>query len=132
MAANSEITVGTVIAETYEVTQLIGQGGMGSVFAAAHKRLPGKKVAIKVLHAGVVDDEAFARFRREAEIASRIGHPNIVEVLDFNTLPSGTPYLFLEFPDGESLAKRLKQRGKLPLPAVLDIVRQVGSALHAS
>ena len=55
------------------------------------------------------DSEGFARFKREAEIASKIGHPNIVEVLDFNTLPSGTPYLVMEFLEGESLAKRLKR-----------------------
>src|SRR5581483_2240139 len=122
----SEIGVGTVVAETYEVTHLLGQGGMGAVWAAKHRRLPGKRVAVKVLHGGqAIDQEAFARFRREAEIASRIGHPNIVEVLDFNTLPSGTPYLILEYLEGESLASRLK-RGALAL------VRQVGSALFAA
>jgi serine/threonine-protein kinase len=130
-AAPSEIAVGTVIADTYEVTGLLGHGGMGAVWAAQHRRLPGKRVAVKVLLGATTDAESLARFRREAEIASRIGHPNIIEVLDFHTLPSGTPYMILEFLDGESLASRLR-RGPLPLEAALEIARQVGSALHAA
>jgi serine/threonine-protein kinase len=126
------IDVGTVIDGTYEVTGLIGRGGMGAVWAARHLRLPGKQVAIKVLlGGGAVDDAAYARFRREAEIASRLGHPNIVAVYDFNQLPSGEPYLVLEFLDGESLAARLK-RGPLAPEAALAVARQIGSALHAA
>ena len=120
------------IGETYEVTELLGQGGMGAVWAAQHLRLPGKRVAIKVLlGAAASDRESLARFRREAEIASRIGHPNIVEVLDFNTLPSGTPYLVLEYLDGESLAQRLGA-GRSRSRRRCAIARQIGSALHAA
>ncbi|MGZ3428579.1 MAG: serine/threonine-protein kinase, partial [Polyangia bacterium] len=132
MSEPSEIGVGTVLGETYEITDLLGQGGMGAVWAAKHLRLPGKRVAIKVLHGLAANDrESYARFRREAEIASRIGHPNIVTVHDFNVLPSGTPYLVLEYLEGEDLSQRL-QRGKLPLPTALGIARQIGSALHAA
>ncbi len=132
MAEASEIGVGTVLGETYDITELLGQGGMGAVWAAKHLRLPGKRVAVKVLHGVAANDrESYARFRREAEIASRIGHPNIVTVHDFNVLASGTPYLVLEFLDGEDLAHRLA-RGKLPLEAALGIARQIGSALHAA
>jgi eukaryotic-like serine/threonine-protein kinase len=130
----SEIGVGTVLGDTYEVLELIGQGGMGQVWSAQHKRLP-KKLAVKVLlniDAGALQDsEGYARFRREAEIASRIGHPNIVEVVDWNTLPSGTPYLVMEYLEGESLARRLK-RGAISLAETLGLVRQIGSALHAA
>lgn len=125
------LDVGSVIAETYTIEGLIGRGGMGAVFLASHVRLPGKKVAIKVLHADVADAESLARFRREAEIASRLGHPNIVEVHDWNQLPDGTPYLVLEFLAGESLAERLG-RGPLSLEEVVPIIRQVGSALAAA
>jgi serine/threonine-protein kinase len=132
MEPTSEIQVGTVLAETYEITQLLGQGGMGAVYAAKHLRLPGKRVAIKVLLGlAATDREAYARFRREAEIASRIGHPNIVTVHDFNVLPSGTPYLVLEFLDGEDLAHRL-ERGALPIEQAMAIARQIGSALQAA
>ena len=129
--ATGGIGVGTVVADSYEVTGLLGRGGMGAVWVAQHRRLPGKRVAIKVLLAGGADPQALARFQREAEIASRIGHPNIVDVLDFNTLADGTPYQVLEFLDGESLGARLK-RGALPLATVIDLTRQMGSALLAA
>jgi serine/threonine protein kinase len=130
-AGRSQVDVGAVIAGTYTIERLLGRGGMGAVFLASHARLPGKKVAIKVLHPDVADSESLARFRREAEIASRLGHANIVEVHDWNTLPDGTPYLVLEFLEGESLAQRLA-RGPMPLVETLQIVRQVGSALSAA
>jgi serine/threonine-protein kinase len=123
--------VGSVIADTYTIETLIGRGGMGAVFLASHLRLPGKQVAIKILHAEMSGDEVLARFRREAEIASRLGHPNIVQVHDFNVMPDGTPYLVLEYLRGESLAQRLR-RGPVPLDQALSIVRQVGSALAAA
>ncbi len=132
-APANEVDVGTVLGDTYEITKLIGRGGMGAVYAARHLRLPGKRVAVKVLLGGAASDrEAFARFRREAEIASQIGHPNIIEVHDFNTLASGTPYLVLEFLDGEDLATRLARGGRMSLEQTLAVVRQIGSALHAA
>ena len=131
-ASFNEIAIGAVLGETYEVSRLLGEGGMGAVWEARHLRLPGKRFAIKVLHTSAsADREAYARFRREAEIASRIGHPNIIEVLDWNTLPSGTPYLVLEFLDGEDLAQRLAA-GALPIEQALSITRQIGAALKAA
>ena len=122
---------GIVVAETYEITRLLGQGGMGAVWEAKHLRLPGKRVVVKVLLFGATDATVLARFRREAEIGSRLGHPNIVQVIDFNTLPDGTPYIVLELLQGESLASRLL-RGPLLLEQVTSIVTQVGSALAAA
>ena len=77
---------------------------MGAVWEAKHLRLPDKRVVVKVLLFGTTDAVTLARFRREAEIASRLGHPNIVQVLDFNTLPDGAPFIVLELLQGESLA----------------------------
>ena len=104
---------------------------MGAVWGARHLRLPGKRVAIKVLLAATDDAQALARFRREAEVATRIGHAGIVEVLDFNQLPDGTPYQVLEYLAGESLGARLA-RGPLPVDVALDYARQIGSALAAA
>jgi serine/threonine-protein kinase len=129
--ARSVVDVGSVIADTYTIEALIGRGGMGSVFLASHNRLPGKRVAIKLLHAELQDPEVIARFKREAQIASKLNHPNIVTVHDFNITPDGTPYLVLELLQGESLAQRLMQ-GALPLETVFSITRQVGSALAAA
>src|SRR5215470_15549557 len=129
--ATGDIQIGAVLSGTYQITELLGRGGMGAVWTASHLRLPGKKVAIKVLLATSQSDESYARFRREADIATRIGHPNIVEVLDWNTLPDGTPYLVLEYLAGESLGVRLLQ-GPMPLDTTIDVVRQIGSALFAA
>jgi serine/threonine protein kinase len=129
--ARAVIDVGSVIADTYKIEALIGQGGMGSVFLASHNRLPGKKVAIKLLHAELVNADVQARFKREAQIASKLGHPNIVEVHDFNVMADGTPYLVLDYLEGESLAQRLRD-GPLPLDHVISIVRQIGGALAAA
>jgi serine/threonine-protein kinase len=105
---------------------------MGEVWLAKHRRLAGKLVAVKVRRtSGQLPADALARFRHEAEIAARLEHPNIVQVLDFNALPKGEPYLVMEFLKGESLAQRLKA-GPLPLEQVLEVVRQVGAALQAA
>jgi serine/threonine protein kinase len=129
--ARSVIDVGSVIADTYKIEAMIGRGGMGAVFLASHNRLPGKKVAIKLIHAELHDEEVMARFRREAEITSRLGHPNIVAVHDFNIMPDGTPYLVLEYLEGQTLAHKIKD-GPIPIDQAMSIVRQVGSALAAA
>jgi len=129
--ARSGVDVGAVIADTYIIEALIGQGGMGSVFLASHNRLPGKRVAIKMLHVELHDDDVIARFRREATIATQLDHPNIVRVDDFNVHEDGTPYLVLEYLEGENLAQRLKQ-GPMPLEQVMSIVRMIGSAIAAA
>ena len=128
----SRVEVGALVANTYEIKRLLGRGGMGTVWEAHHARLPGKRVAIKVLHPEVARDaDSLARFRREAEIASRIGHPNIVDVHDFNELDDGTPYLILEYLEGCSLDERLRH-GPMPIAAVVSVARQVASALRAA
>lgn len=129
--ARASIDVGSVIAGTYTIEALIGRGGMGAVFLASHARLPGKKVAIKVLHAELGGDEILARFRREAQIASMLSHPNIVHIEDYNVTAGGMPYLVLEYLQGESLAQRLK-RGPLAIEQAFSVIRQVGSALAAA
>src|SRR4051794_30252691 len=84
-----------------------GAGGMGAVYEARHLRLAGRRVAVKVLLRDLARDaEVFARFRREAEIGARLGHPNIISVVDWNELPDGAPFLVMELLDGEDLAAR--------------------------
>lgn len=122
---------GVIVAETYEITRLIGRGGMGAVWEAKHLRLPGRFVAIKVLLGGSGSPEILVRFRREAEIASRLGHPNIVDAVDFNSLPDGTPYQVLERLTGENLAERLL-RGPIALAETMALVRQMASGLAAA
>ncbi|AFE06024.1 putative serine/threonine protein kinase [Corallococcus coralloides DSM 2259] len=132
-AQSEPLTTGRVLRSTYEIGTVLGKGGMGAVFLARHLRLPGKQVAIKVLHgAEALSEEVAVRFRREAEIASRLGHPNIVEVLDFDTLEDGTPFMVMEYLRGEGLSRRLRKQKQLPLDEVFSITRQMGAALQAA
>ncbi|AKQ69197.1 serine/threonine protein kinase [Myxococcus hansupus] len=105
---------------------------MGTVFLANHLRLRGRQVAIKVLrHDAGLGPEVYVRFRREAEIASKLGHPNIVEVLDFDSLEDGSPYMVMECLRGQPLSRRLR-KGPMTLEEVFSCARQMGSALQAA
>ena len=124
--------VGKTLAETYSVVRLIGKGGMGAIYEAHHTRLAGKRYAIKILSPQFAENpELLARFRREAEIASPLGHENIVEVHDFN-LAEGQAYMVMELLDGEDLAGRIRSRGPMPIDGVKRVVDQVASALDAA
>jgi serine/threonine-protein kinase len=131
MALHGELQPGTIVGGTYEIVSLLGRGGMGAVWLARHLRLRDKHVAIKVLLGTATSGEAYLRFAREAEIAARIGHPNIVDALDFHKLETGEPYIVLEYLQGETLRDRM-QRGPVPVADTFAIVRQIGSALHAA
>ncbi|MDZ4694103.1 MAG: protein kinase [Deltaproteobacteria bacterium] len=124
--------IGTTLDSLYRLDRTIGEGGMGTVYEATQLRL-NKRVAVKVMARDLsANKEALARFRREAEITSQLGHPHIVQTLDFGTASEGEPYLVMEFLDGEDLEHRLRRVGKLPLERAAKIVRQVASALAAT
>jgi serine/threonine-protein kinase len=92
-----------------------------------------KRVAIKLMSRDLAANrEALARFHREAEITSHLGHPHLVTVIDFGTAESGEPYLVMEYLEGEDLDHRLRRVGRMPIEAVVHVVRQVASALNAA
>lgn len=123
---------GSIIGGTWIIERVLGKGGMGTVWLARHQRLANKRSAIKVLHGTGLTDEAYVRFAREAEISTKIGHPNIVDVLDLAALDSGEPYIVLEFLQGEVLRDKLKRQATLTFDEVCAITRQIGSALLAA
>jgi eukaryotic-like serine/threonine-protein kinase len=93
----------------YEITSLLGQGGMGSVYVAQHSVL-GRRVAVKLLRPEyTVDENLVARFFNEARASSAIHHPGIIEVFDVGTLPDGQPYLMMELLEGVTLAGHLER-----------------------
>src|SRR5262245_53946690 len=126
--------VGSLLNGTYRLERVIAEGGMGVVYEAAHVRLP-RRFAVKVLgkpEDSRVSSTALQRFRREAEIASTLAHPHIVEVFDYQISDTGAPYLVMELLDGEDLADRLKRSGRLPIVMALRIVDEVAQALDVA
>lgn len=122
---------GTTLDEAYRLERLISEGGMGAVYEAIQLRLQ-RRVAVKIMRGGLAEDpEALARFRREVKVLSRLGHPHIVQLLDFGTTTSNQPYLVTEYLEGEDLQQRLDRVQRVPLPTALAIFRQVASALAA-
>src|SRR5215831_14376953 len=121
--------VGTVLGDAYRLTRLVGQGGMGAVYEGVQTRL-NKRIAVKVMARELAANaEALARFRREAEVTSQLGHPHIVQVFDFGTAPGGEPYLVMEFLEGEDLEARIRRAGQQSAAATNHVIRQIASAL---
>jgi serine/threonine protein kinase len=124
--------VGTTLEGAYRITRPIGQGGMSAVYEAVQLRL-NKRVAVKVMARELaLNEEALARFHREAEITSHLGHPHLVTVMDFGMAPTGQPYLVMEYLEGSDLAHRMHDVGKLTLETAVHITKQVASALAAA
>lgn len=113
----------------YQVTRVLGQGGMGVVYAAHDDRLD-RPVAIKVVRPDALADEgARERFRREARAAARVSHPNICSLYEFDEA-EGQPFLVMELLDGEPLSSRI-DRGAVPLREALAIADTMLDALAA-
>jgi serine/threonine-protein kinase len=115
----------------YVIEGELGRGGMGVVYQATHPVI-GKRVAIKVLKPSLSDNPATVeRFIQEARSVNQIGHPNIVDIFAFGTLPDGRSYLIMDLLVGESLRKRVK-RGSLPVEDAVRILDEVAGALAAA
>jgi tRNA A-37 threonylcarbamoyl transferase component Bud32 len=123
---------GLVLAERYELHELIGRGGMGEVYRG-HQLDDGSLVAVKVLHAYLADRGAMReRFRREAVLLERVSHGHTAKVRDCGATPDGQEWIAMEYLTGEDLATRLRRRGALPLQELLPIVEGIASALEAA
>jgi serine/threonine-protein kinase len=124
--------IGSVVADRYLVTDLLGEGGMGKVYLARHVRLP-QQAAIKVLRPEMVKDPAaVARFNREASNASRIDDENVARVYDFGEAAGGTVYLAMEYVAGISLRDLLERDGPMEPRRAAGIVEQIGRGLDAA
>jgi serine/threonine-protein kinase len=122
---------GTIIAGQYRIKQRMGSGASGVIYEAARVRdgLPVAVKMLRVVHAS--DTMASDRLRREAETLSLSWHPNVVERIDSGVLPDGTTYLVLELLRGDTLAGRLKARGRIPADDLYGIALQICDALGA-
>ena len=127
--ATGDALVGKILGERFQVHELIGQGGSGTIYRAEHITLR-RKVAIKVLHNELSrDDLAVERFRREATTVAEIDNEHIVEIHDFGRTPDGRLYLAMELLEGETLDSVIAREGTLSVERTADILIQVGEAM---
>ena len=124
---------GTVIGGRYRLTRLVGEGGMGVVWAAVNESF-GREVAIKVMikEVAAADPTAIDRFFTEARICGSIRHPGIVDVIDVGKTDEGAPFLVMELLDGDSLDTVFHRAGTVRpidmLPIIRDVARTLGLA----
>jgi serine/threonine-protein kinase len=120
--------IGVVVAERYRIKEPIGRGGMGVVYRVEHARI-GKLMALKLLTGELTrDPQQVARFKREAQLVSRLSHPNTVQVFDFGA-SDGLVYLAMEYLKGEDLGHLIRRIGPLGVERTLKIVIQICSSL---
>lgn len=132
LSSAADPLVGIVLDGRYRVSRILGEGGMGIVYEAFHQRLD-RKVAIKVLREDFSSRaDVVERFRREAKSASRIGHPNIVDVIDFGDTPLGSSYFVMELLEGEDLADLLSREVRLSPSRAVSIAYQCCRALASA
>ena len=123
------LNVGFRIAH-YDVTALIGEGGMGQVYQATDTKL-NRQVALKILpEAFAADPDRLARFQREAQVLASLNHPNIAQIHGIEE-QEGTRALVLELVEGPTLADRIS-KGPIPLDEALPIAKQIAEALEAA
>jgi serine/threonine-protein kinase len=120
---------GEIIAGKYRVEKVLGVGGMGVVVAAQHVRLD-EKVALKFLLPDALSNpEAVARFEREARAASKIKSEHVARVSDVGTLDNGSPYIVMEYLQGNDLADQVEKHGPMSMEQAVDFVLQASEAL---
>ena len=123
--------LGTILGGRYQLVELLGQGGMATIYRAMDTGL-GREVALKLLRPEYLRDPDFSsRFRQEAHSAASLSHPNVVTVYDYGEDPSG-PFIVMEYVDGEDLATILRRNGALPPGQAARIGASVARALQAA
>ena len=120
--------VGEVLADRYELEELVGTGGMSSVFRA-HDRLLDRKVALKILHQHYSGDHDYVeRFKHEARSVAALSHPNIVTVIDRGEHEE-RQFIVFEYVEGENLKTMIERRGPAPVPNALELGVQIARGL---
>jgi len=131
-AVNSANVIGTLVGGRYRIRRLSGEGGMGRVYEAEHIEI-GKRVALKILHPGYSQTpDLVERLRREARAASRIGHPNVVDVTDSGTTEDGSFFFVMEYLEGRELGDVVFEEKGIDVRRALGITVQICRALRAA
>jgi serine/threonine-protein kinase len=123
---------GSIIRGKYRLLAKVGQGGMGSVYKALHLAFDEMR-ALKVIAPELLTDDLFVkRFKHEAVITRKLQHPNAVRVDDIDEAEDGRPFIVMEFIEGKSLKKLIREEGPLPAQRVCLIIKQCAYALEAA
>lgn len=122
--------LGKTLADRYHLTEIIGKGGMGVVYLARHEMMD-RLVALKMLQAELTQDEmSVKRFQQEAKAASHLNHPHLITLHDFGILPTGQPFLVMEYLQGVSLLDVLRSEGPLEPKRAVKIFSEVADGLY--
>jgi eukaryotic-like serine/threonine-protein kinase len=125
------LQAGTVLAGRYEIIEMLGEGGMGAVYKATDRELE-RTIALKVIRPELANNpEILQRFKQELILARQITDRNIIRIFDLGEA-DGIRFITMEYVEGENLYHMLRDRGKLPVDEVVDIMEQVFSGLRAA
>ena len=132
-ATETETQLAGQLSRRFRIVRRLGAGAMGTVFLAEQIAVGNRPVALKVLNRKLLDDPEFLlRFQNEAASTGRIRHPNVVTIHESGQADDGTPYIAMEFLEGESLRQALTRRGALPVPEIAEILQQAARGLNAA
>jgi WD40 repeat protein len=132
-ATETEAQLACQLSRRFRIIRRLGAGGMGAVFLAEQIAVGNRPVALKVLNRKLLDNPDFLlRFQNEAASTGRIHHPNVVTIHESGQADDGTPYIAMEFLEGESLREVLQRRGALPVTEVAEILQQAARGLNAA
>jgi len=130
-AGGNLLEIGTVLGSRYEILELLGKGGMGAVYKAADREV-NRIVALKVIRPDMaMNPDILARFKQELLLSSQVTHRNVIRIYDLGEA-QGIKFITMEYLDGETLQRLLKQRGKLEVREAVGIMEQVSSGLAAA
>src|ERR1700736_431218 len=129
--SGSTLFPGAILAGRYEIIQMLGEGGMGTVYKAKDRELD-RLVALKVIRAEYANHpETIRRFKQELILARQITHRNVIRIFDLG-IADGVKFITMDFVEGRDLSKILSERGKFPVAEACEIVRQICSGLEAA
>lgn len=120
---------GETLMGKFKIVDLLGVGGMGSVYRVDHLYL-GRQFALKCLNKQQANDVSWRRFQNEAKAASKLDHPNLIKVHEFDLMPDGRPFILMDLVQGKTLSDLTKDIGSLPVSRALDIMIQVAFAVQ--
>lgn len=127
--APAELQPGVILLEKFKILELLGVGGMGSVYRVEHLFM-NQQYALKCLNICQRNDINWRRFENEAKAANMLDHANLLRVFEFGLLPGGRPYFLMELVEGVTLADEIKKLGRLPMKRAIKIFIQVAFAIH--